>query len=292
MTENARRWDVTNTEYHATHDVYGRSMLDVLDESLMLFHGRFVTHEIPPKKPGKPLIFGSNFDRMFLERETVVEIPANVLAKVKGEISPHGAKSGGNWKAWEADHAGQLILKTSEYDIFRRMEERIRSHPDASQLIQGQEQVSIRWEDQETGLPLKVRLDVLGDGRVVDIKTSADPTPGAFAKSIEKYGYHRQGGMYAPATELLLGRPHEFYFVVIRNVEPHDVWCYVLGKDRKTGRKWIDIGTEQIRERIDALAAAIKSNHWEPVGYGGTLKLDRPQWAGSEDPYHIGESDE
>ncbi len=291
MSNNARRWDVTSDEYHATHDVYGRSMLDVIHESPMLFHGRFVTHEIPQRKPGKPLVFGSNFDRMFLEREKVIEIPADVLAKVKGEVSPQGAKKGKALDDFQDNHAGQLLLKREEIEIFRRMEERIRSHPDASQLIQGQEQVSIRWEDEATGLPLKVRLDVLGDGRCVDLKTAADPTPRAFANAIEKYGYHRQAGMYAPATELLLGRPHEFYFVVIRNVEPHDVWCYTLGEDKETGRKWIDIGTEEIRERIDLLATAIKSNHWEPAGYGGTLKLDRPAWAKWENPYELGENE-
>lgn len=289
---NARRWKVSGEEYHAAHDVYGRSMLDAHDENSILFHGRFVTHTIPLRKPSKPMEFGSNFDRMFLERENVIEIPAEVLKKVGGKVSPEGAKGSNDWKAFEQENAGKLLLKQKEIDIFRRMEDRIRSHPDASQLIQGQEQVAIRWEDPETGLPLKVRLDVLGDGRVVDLKTSKDPTPRAFANDIEKHGYHRQGGMYAPATELLLARPHDFFFVVIRNVEPYDVWCYTLGEDKKTGRKWIDIGAEQIRDRINSLAFALKDNHWEPAGYGGTHKLDRPKWAGYEDDYYIGETNE
>ena len=61
---NARRWNVSNDEYHAEHGVYGNSMLSCFRESPILFHGRFITGEIPPRERTPALTFGSNFDRV------------------------------------------------------------------------------------------------------------------------------------------------------------------------------------------------------------------------------------
>jgi hypothetical protein len=269
---NARRWNVSNDEYHAEHGVYGNSMLSCFRESPILFHGRFITGEIPPRERTPALTFGSNFDRFLLENETVVEIPTNVLSK-------SGSKAGNAWKEWAAEHEGQLTLKTAEYDIFQRMADNIRSHKDASQLIQGLPQVAIRWEDEATSLPLKARFDVFGDGRLVDLKTSADPTPRMFATSIEKFGYYRQAALYSHAVALLTGRPHEWFFVVIRNVAPWDVATYQITDE------WKARGGDEVRETINALSSAIAADKWEPAGYGSTLELSPPRWTEYVDDY-------
>ena len=277
--QNARLWSATSEEYHAAHDVYGRSMLDTFRDSPMLFHGRFVTGEIAQRPRTPALIFGSNFDRFLLDCESVVEIPASAL-------NGAGHKKGKQWTNWRDEHAGQLILKTAEYDIFQRMADNIRSHKDASQLIQGVPQKSIRWEDEQTGLALKVRPDVMGERRLVDLKTSADPTPRAFAESIEDFGYHRQAAMYSHAVELLTGRSQSWFFVVIRSATPWDVYTYTLGKDKR-GEPWIDRGMREIRKAIDNLATAIKTDHWLPAGYGETLSLSPPRYTEYDDEYAI-----
>ena len=278
-TQNARLWDVDNETYHSMHDVYGNSMLSCFRESPMLFHGRFVAHDIPLRARSKALKFGSDFDRFLLESEDVIEIPADVLSK-------SGSKAGGKWKDFAAKHVGLLILTTAEYDIFSRMRDNIRNHKDASQLIQGVPQKSIRWEDEQTGLALKVRPDVMGERRLVDLKTSADETPRAFAKSIEQFGYHRQAAMYSHAVELLTGRPHDWFFVVIRNVAPWTVATYQITDD------WKARGGDEIRETINALSSAIKTDKWEPLGYGDTLELSPPKWTEYNDDYQIGETNE
>ena len=278
-TQNARLWDVDNETYHSMHDVYGNSMLSCFRESPMLFHGRFVAHDIPLRARSKALKFGSDFDRFLLESEDVIEIPADVLSK-------SGSKAGGKWKDFAAKHVGLLILTTAEYDIFSRMRDNIHAHTDAAALLLGKPQVSIRWEDEATGLPLKVRLDILGDGRCVDLKTSANPEPRAFAKSIEDFGYYRQSALYSHAVELLTGRPHDWFFVVIRNVAPWDVWTYQITDD------WKARGGDEIRETINALSSAIKTDKWEPLGHGDTLKLSPPKWTEFSDDYQMGEQRE
>lgn len=270
---NARKWNVANEEYHAPNDVYGKSMIDQFRESPMLFHGRYVTGTIEQMKSTPSMQFGTMVDRYLLEHDEPVIIPAELLDTA-------GKKSKKACKAWIAERPGELIVTEREWDVLQRITWNILNHKDANDLIhQGTPQVAIRWTDPHTGLEVKCKPDVLGNGRIVDLKCMADITPRGFANAIERFGYHRQSGHYGNGVELLTGRRHDWFFVCVHNVEPFDVATYTISD------AWRGRGEDEINESLRGIAEARKTNRWEPAGYGETLCLEAPRWTTYDDDY-------
>ena len=274
VAHNARRWDVPASEYYSTPGIWGKSTLEEFRNSPQLFWHRYIERDLPMKAQTAAMKLGNDYDRFLLEHESAIEIPPTALSK-------SGSKAGGAWKEFAAENAGKLLLKPQEHDVFCRMAENIRSHTDAARLIGGAPQISLRWEDPETGLPLRDRMDVFGDGWITDLKTCADPSPRGFAKQCESLGYHRQCAMYCWGAELLTGRHHDWYFIAQRSTAPWDVATYTISDE------WRERGMLEIRESIDALAAALETGAWEPPGYGSTLCLRPPKYTEFDDDYGV-----
>lgn len=81
------------------------------------------------------------------------------------------------------------------------------------------------WQDLETGLALKSRLDIVYKNRlVVDIKSTSCRTREDFVASCLKYDYDRQAAFYLDslgAEEIVKRR---FMFVAIQKVKPFNIW--------------------------------------------------------------------
>jgi hypothetical protein len=83
----------------------------------------------------------------------------------------------------------------------------------------GAVEVSIVWDDPDTGIRCKGRFDKLGDGYAADLKTTLDIT--AFPKSIATYGYHRQQAFYRYGWAVLNGGELlDMWLVAVEKAEP------------------------------------------------------------------------
>src|SRR5690606_21262484 len=99
---------------------------------------------------------------------------------------------------------GGVPLKPAEWDQAHAMADAIRAHPIASVLFQpgqGKPEQTLIWQDEETGVWCRARLDWLpepGRGRLIipDYKTCRSAAPGALAKAIAEHGYHQQDDWY------------------------------------------------------------------------------------------------
>ena len=60
---------LTNAEYHAMTDRVSHSMLEVFRKSAALYHGRFVTKEIPAPEPTSAMTFGNAVHAAVLEHD-------------------------------------------------------------------------------------------------------------------------------------------------------------------------------------------------------------------------------
>jgi hypothetical protein len=120
--------------------------------------------------------------------------------------------------------AGMIPLLTHEYDQAQAMADALRQHPMAAELLNdGDVEQSLFWTDAETGVACRARPDVMAIGRLVDYKTTADPSPAAVAKSVATYGYHQQADWYLTgAIALDLIEPDaDFYFIFQGKTPPH-----------------------------------------------------------------------
>lgn len=150
----------------------------------------------------------------------------------------------------------------------------------ARQLLwgEGQSEVSITWRDDATGLACRSRLDRLlvrsSSVLVVELKTTEDPSPEEFARSIHKFGYHRQAAFYLNAAIELVGEARaSFAFVVVRKEPPHEVAVYQLDDES------IEIGRQEVREAMAALKASRETNTWSAPWENGATTIGLPAWA-------------
>lgn len=97
------------------------------------------------------------------------------------------------------------------------------------------------WEDPETGLLLKSKLDMVHKGRlVIDIKSTSCRTFADFLASCQTYDYDRQAAFYLDAIGGSNGAARRFVFIAVQKVKPFTIWTvehHTNGSFIETGRK-------------------------------------------------------
>lgn len=134
---------------------------------------------------------------------TKAEKEARIAAKDPAFLSWSAIES-----AYGKQHAGKSFLKAEVMSKIERTSQLVSAHPDASKaLTGGYPEVSIFWEDPETGVRCKARLDRLKSAAAIDLKsfsnkggTSIDR---AIASSIQRYGYLTQAVHYSEGLEMV-----------------------------------------------------------------------------------------
>lgn len=136
--------------------------------------------------------------------------------------------------AWwaEFERTGRTMLSQADMERIDEMLVSVHSHPWASLLIQGgNSEVTLRWQDEATGLECKARADYYRDEPkryVLDVKTCADASPEGFAKAVHNFGYHLQHAHYADGFRSL-GLPlHGYYLLAVESEAPYVCQPYYL----------------------------------------------------------------
>jgi hypothetical protein len=150
--------------------------------------------------------------------------------------------------------AGKKVLLRKEWDEAVAISDALLTHPTAGALLQGiRAEVSMFWRDPEFDIWLRGRMDAFRlDGEtptIVDLKTSKDASPDAFAKSVHEWGYHRQHPWYCEGLAAAVGcepRDVDFIFAVVETEPPYLVATYRLS-DGTDGPNDVALGREQNR---------------------------------------------
>ena len=133
------------------------------------------------------------------------------------------------------------------------------------------EQIAI-WEDEETGLPCKAKLDIKrpsASGKfmmVHDLKTTSCKTEADFLKKCAEYGYERQAAFYLNSDP----RAQIFEITAIQKMEPFNVFRFAFDRDSdfvKRGRKEI---RPLMRSAVEELK---KPNGWRPPSWSRKTEL-------------------
>jgi exodeoxyribonuclease VIII len=170
-------------------------------------------------------------------------------------------------------NADKLIIPQAEFDemvgIVAALDRDERAHQWFT--AQGPVELSIVWDDPETGLRCKGRLDKLANGLqlIVDLKTSRDCQ--RFPAQIAERHYHRQGAMYVDGLEVLTGEINQFGLVAVENNPPYGVMAAPLSKaDLEQGR-------DEYRRYLRQIAKARESGIWP--AYSSPPQWSLPAWA-------------
>lgn len=240
-------------------------MFAVYRESPGLAHGRFVAGLWPTPEPSWEMILGSavNAALLGLWEETVYAVP----------VETRGCKS---YREAVRGRPDRLVLTASEAQLAMEVaaavrEPRTRSAEVARALLvesEGHSEWARRWRDPVAGLPCKQMVDrvamVAGRPAVIELKTTGDPSPRGFARSIRSFGYGWQAAFNIRGVEMGIGERPDFYFVAVRSSPPHEVAVY-MPEGGEVARKIAEV-EHDIAEVASAVnASGAWSAGWEQL---------------------------
>lgn len=139
----------------------------------------------------------------------------------------------------------------------------------------GPTELTLVWEDDETGILCKARYDKLCSPSFVDLKTCANLE--SFTKSIHRYGYYRQMAHYQAGYIALTGEILAPWMVAIEKQPPYCVQSAPLCEEA------VELGQRERRRLINLYAECLENDHWPGPESPSAWRL--PEWA-----YDDGES--
>lgn len=198
----------------------------------------------------------------------------------------HYAVRPSKWKDWRTNdakewrdkqiEAGRTVITEADLTTIKLMSAVLKRHPilEAANLLSGQIEASLIWQDRETGVWLKARPDVIPefDGVASDYKSATAAQPNDCRKAIWKFGYHMQLALIAEGYEAIFGRPLENFLLVFQEYRPpFNVMPVEIDADA------IYWGRCQNRRAIRTFADCLDKGEWP--GYADEIAVSSlPEW--------------
>lgn len=230
-----------------------------------------------PKSPSPAMVLGSSLHVATLEpaqfeKQFYIRPECDRRTKEGKEIYANALR----------EAAGRMMLDDGdEIGMVRNMAAAIHASKAARPFLQaaGQNEVSALWQDEETGLMCKARMDrfipsfaPFGMPVIGEIKTSRDASTWAFGKDCHTMGYAAQSGCYRSAVKAITGSDAAHVFIVVENLPPHDLCVHMLDDQS------LQTGLLQYREMLTRYAECVKSGNWP--GYKDEVNvLSLPKYA-------------
>lgn len=180
------------------------------------------------------------------------------------------------WDSYAAENAGKIILTQDQFELIEEMLASLKANPLVNKLLfqdEGDNEVTMRWTDPETGVQCKARPDRwLRKLKVMlDLKSSDDLDELAFRRSIEKYGYHIQHAHYCAGAQVC-GEPLDEYLLIAQEKE-----APYLPRIFRVGAASEERGFELRAKGLKTLQQCIAANKWP--GYSGITEIELAPWA-------------
>lgn len=260
---------VPEASYHARiPGLVSKSALDIVDRSAAHYRAHLDGAE---REATPALVFGKQFHCALLEPERFaieyVEQPDFGDCRLKENKASRDK--------WRLANFGREPVDAATMARIRGMCAAVTEHPIAGKMLRGgMPEVTLRWRDEETGLECKARADYYVDhlAACIDVKTTEDARPEAFARSMANYRYHVQHAFYSNGFARI-GRPlKHFIFLVVEKAAPHLVALYALDADD------VAVGWSAARANMDTLVEAFSTDTFP--GYPTNIQSIRlPAWA-------------
>lgn len=285
----ARHETMTSAEYHA-HPAIGASMLQDFRESRRTFYARHIAKTEPRKEATPAMRLGTLVHWRLLE-------PQRFRATVRQPVAT--APDGELWnmrkpahrEAWaqyvaECESEGATIVEQSDLDRIEAIAASVLGNWHARKLLErdGEPEFSIFWTDKETGLPLKCRVDWWSQPIPLDLKTTRDPSPAAFARQCVELGYHRSRAHYMAGIAAFCGEQIPMVHLAV-GTEPYFPCCpYDLDDSDANGKS---LGLREWRQTLRDLAACLESGDWAEPYEKQIVSLRLPSWGFHADEFSV-----
>lgn len=195
-------------------------------------------------------------------------------------VGPEVSRATSEWKAFAAQCGidGVTPLKPSENATIIGMRESLWNDPGVSKILKACEsrELSIFWNDEETGLYCKARIDIYGArvAALLDLKTTASACLDDFARTMFNQGYHIQIPWYTRGARAAGLSVNTSGILAIETV-PDYVPCIF-----QIPPATFALGAKEIQKALPRLAECFNTGVWP--GYmtdGRPVELNAPRWA-------------
>ncbi|HEY1178255.1 MAG TPA: PD-(D/E)XK nuclease-like domain-containing protein [Phytomonospora sp.] len=184
-------------------------------------------------------------------------------------------KAAQDWAAqMEAEH--RIVVTHKQVRQAIAIAKAVHAHPLAGAILtDGRPEVTLRWDDPETGVPLRGRIDWLRAEHIVDLKTvgryggSELDTFGRQAASLD---YPMSAANYVAGVAALTGRTLPFITITVEVEEPY--FIQVSQYDEQD----LLIGHERMRAAVAEFKKRTESGVWADPPEIDTVPL--PAWYG------------
>ena len=165
------------------------------------------------------------------------------------------------------------VITEDTYTKVVEMAKALKANEDAVKFLTGEHEKSFFWTDAATGEACKVRPDCLtevdGIKYIVDYKTTESCADGAFERSVRKYGYKFQSGMYREGVFQNTFDEYKFAFVAQEKKAPYAVRIYICTDG------FVNEGYAQFRKAIELYHECKESGNW--YGYDEEILIEEDE---------------
>lgn len=247
---------LSNKEYRSMEGISRSELWTLLSKTPM----HFLYESMNPKEDTPALAFGRATHKAILEPESFYDEYAEGIT-----VDRRTKEGKQKYEEFLASVGDKEVVSPENMEILVAMKAVIDKDPTASAFLTGEHEQSFFWTDSATGEKCKVRPDCIAevDGKkyLVDYKTTDSCADGAFERSVKKYGYKFQAGMYREGYFQSTFEDVGFAFVAQEKTAPYAVRVYVCTEE------FINEGYNQFREAIGIYHDCKVKNHY--YGYEG-----------------------
>lgn len=229
-----------------------------------------------PQPPTKAMILGTATHRLILEPHRVGDFA------VWGTLPEEKIRNGRVWENFKRLNEGALIVTVAERDAMVGMAVGARKNVPIMKYAnaKGQTEVTMVWNDKETGRLMKGRVDkILNNHAICDLKTTRDCRSRKFSAQSYQLGYHIKMAIYWSGYHTITGHMPAMKLLAIESKAPYESAVFRVTPDV------ILQGAEEKAELLETLANCETANAW-PAEHDVETDLTLPTWVtpgGEED---------
>jgi PDDEXK-like domain of unknown function (DUF3799) len=258
---------ITPERYHARHlGVVNKGALTAIGRSPKYYRSWLAE----PDEDTPAFAFGRAFHCAILEPEIFAR--DYTVAPDFGDCRFKEAKAARD--EWRQANAGKIELTAADGLAIERMAASLRSHElGALVLRDGEPELTIVWQDEDTGLFCKTRPDYWVRSRrmCIDLKSTEDARLASFTRDAVRFDYPLQDALYRSAFAAVGESVDHFLFVAVEKTPPFDVSVLTLDQDG------VSRGYSRCRMRMDLMAECLRTDQWP--GYEPRIHtMELPAW--------------
>ena len=173
---------------------------------------------------------------------------------------------------FEAEHAGAAMIDQDEADGVELVRRGVLSNPTAAALLNLASIREATYLGEIAGYPCKCRVDAVGGGILLDVKTCASAAPRAFSRACADFGYHLQFAFY---REILRQNSVPITDVVLVAAEKAAPYAVALYRMREGD---LDAMLPVVERAAALFRYCVENDRWDAYG-DSVQEIAMPEWS-------------